>query len=331
MKDQPATDELLVSPTSAVTDLKGLEDVRLSTAPPAAQSTKNRQRKWKSERRRKTRPPDSEQLAGTPAEKLVDVFVHVDVTMTEPTKQQRLMDVPPAVTTASPPAVAPTVERNGSKETAVRETARNSSTGRCAEEVPSTGAAPTVPPVTERLLLPPQSIRAAAIRRPFSTVKAPGWKEKRVRKRRRKTPHLSPSQNPPLPWNGSENVLQIPDGRFAPKPSASATEQRGETQRGRGTMAAVTVVTRRYRQNGRKQTKPAENAGSLRAGTSDATQTQPATSTATPFAAAAGGGLQSEKPLADPTFSPIYWTIQRAREQFARKKKRKAAMLKRQR
>lgn len=366
MKDEPAMEEQTVS---TVSDVKGpaelesamtTEEVTLSPAVMTVSPLKTkhrRQRKGKSEKRRKSSLLHLEQLSVTPAETSSAVSVHTDVTVTttQRPEQPGLREMQLVVSTASPPTVIPTVKRNRSKKGGDSEERKNRRRGSSSspillsapqnssednlEGVLLTGA-PTVPSIPQRQLSPRPHVyrgktQTTGLKSSFSILKRE--REKRLRKRRRKT-LPPPSENPPFPLNASENVLQTPDSGAAPTSESTTAAQRREPVNDWrvSTTAASTSGTKRHRQQARKQTKPRRKAGvdALSDATSDAKQTGSVTFTAKPSTTATTEALGSVKhPVttsAAHTWSPIHWTIERAKAQFAWKKRRKAALLSRQ-
>lgn len=182
----------------------------------------------------------------------------------------------------------------------------------------------------------------------FSVLKKQRSKERRLR--RRKTA-LPPSSENPLYRNSSENVLPTlttPDtSRALNSPATTAAVSRPTEKPDTHsewrlfTTAATTINTKRHRQTIRQQRKPRKK--SLPAALSDRvsipeqSEHTPMTfsTTSSKVATAAELSLQrSEKPCmttsAIPTMSPIQLSLERAKSQFTRKKRRKAALSVRQ-
>ncbi|XP_039987218.1 muscle M-line assembly protein unc-89 [Xiphias gladius] len=178
----------------------------------------------------------------------------------------------------------------------------------------------------------------------FSVLKRQGSKERRLR--RRKTTLPLSSENP-LYHNISENVLptlQTPDAsRTLNSPGTTdAISWPGEKLETHSkwrifTTAAPTISTKRHRQTIRQQRKPRKKAVPAALGDSvsisEQTEHTPMTFTTTPSKVVAAEELspqRSEKPgrttSSTPVMSPVQLSIERAKAQFMRKKRRKAAL-----
>ncbi|KAI3354127.1 hypothetical protein L3Q82_018675 [Scortum barcoo] len=217
--------------------------------------------------------------------------------------------------------------------------------------IPPTGA-PTVPSVTitdqqvsHRLDIYGGKSTFTALNPSFSVLKRQKSQGGRLRSRRRKTVlHLSGEI--PLLHNSSENLLPIlltPETLSGPATTpviSRPAEETGSPSEWRlftTITAAPSVVTKRHRQAVRQQRKPRKKAApaALSAGVSLPQQTEqtPMTFTTTQPEVATTEELslqRSEKPStttsAAPAMSPIQLSIQRAKAQFSRKKRRKAAL-----
>lgn len=269
----------------------------------------------------------------------------------------------PVVSTASTPIVILKVKRNRSKDRGDGEgrnkrrkvslaspivaTAHENSS----VEIPLTGA-PTVPSVLATELQVSHRpdiyggrmpVHVTALNPLFSTVKRQRSKERGLRKRRKKTALPLSRENPPF-HNSFDNVLHIlptSDTRGALK---SPTEEIGTNSEWRlFTTAIPSIITKRHRQTIRQQRKPRKKTApaALNDRVSIPKQTEHTimTFTTTPSKVATTKELnlqrsENSKPCmttsATPFMSPIQLSIERAKEQFTRKKRRKAALSVRQ-
>lgn len=225
--------------------------------------------------------------------------------------------------------------------------------------IPLTGA-PTVPsvPTTERQASHRLDIHGGktiaqvrALNSSFSVLKRQKSKERGLRSRRRKTTVPLSSENP-LFHNSSENVLPIlptpetSDALNSPTATAAIsghTEETGTHDEWRlfSTITAPSIITKRHRQAIRQQRKHRKKAvpAALSDGVFIAIQTEqtPITFTPTPSKVATTDELnlqRSEKPSMTtstaPVMSPLQLSIERAKVQFSRKKRRKATLSVRQ-
>uniref|UniRef100_A0A3P9KLC0 phospholipase A2 n=1 Tax=Oryzias latipes TaxID=8090 RepID=A0A3P9KLC0_ORYLA len=159
-------------------------------------------------------------------------------------------------------------------------------------------------------------------------------KDRESRNRRRKTILPAPSENPDFSmsrFGDLPTVLTTPNARLAANPPANtALVLETETQnRWRiFTTAIPTVNASLHRQQSRHQRKSREKATALDGGISVPKQTEEVTPAASPDNAIATE--KSQLTSAGPAMSPLQLSMERARAQFNRKKKRKAAQPNRQ-
>ncbi|XP_023256350.1 uncharacterized protein LOC111650662 [Seriola lalandi dorsalis] len=185
--------------------------------------------------------------------------------------------------------------------------------------------------------------RITALNSSFSVLKKLRSKERRLR--RRKTA-LPPSGENPFYHNSSENVLTIlttPDAGALNSPATTAAvswpTEKIETHRKWRlfTTAATNISTKRHRQTIRQQRKSRKKAVPVALSDQvpipEQTEHTPMTFTTVSSKVTTPEGLslqRSEKPSmttsVTPTMSPIQLSIERAKAQFTRKKRRKAAL-----
>lgn len=194
-------------------------------------------------------------------------------------------------------------------------------------------------------------VHITALKPSFSASKGQGSKDRGRRNRRRKTALPLSSENP-LFHKSFENVLHIfpsPDTRGALKsptttPSSRLTEEIGTYSEWRlFTTAVPSIITKRHGQTIRQQRKPRKKAtpAALNVRVSVPKQTEHTTMTFTTMSSKVTTtkefNLQrseNSKPRmttsTTPFMSPIQLSIERVKEQFSRKKRRKAALSVRQ-
>ncbi|XP_045929436.1 uncharacterized protein proca1 [Micropterus dolomieu] len=218
--------------------------------------------------------------------------------------------------------------------------------------IPLTGA-PTVPsvPTTQRQVSHrldiyggKMAVQVKAQNSSFSVLKRQKSKERGLRSRRRKT--VSPLSNEnPLFHYSSENVLPVLptpetiDALSSPASTAAISRPTEETDthsewRLLTTItAAPSIITKQYRQTIRKPRKEALPAALSDGVSIPKTKQSPMTFITTPSIVASTEELnlqRSEKPRmttsAIVTMSPIQLSIERAKAQYTRKKRRKAAL-----
>ncbi|XP_029301559.1 uncharacterized protein proca1 [Cottoperca gobio] len=356
MKDEPAMNKETVSITPPATVQKkpaeSTEEIAFST--PTTTTTailhKAKTRRLRKGRRKKNKKVpllSSEELITNPTDNLKAISVPNIITIT-PTAQPKQQSF--VVSTASTPLVILKVKRNRSKERGKKRKVssaspivpaahENSSTDNL-RVIPLTGA-PTVPSmhatelkISHRMDLYGEKtmVQVTALNSSFSVLKR--QKSKGLRSRRRKTV---------LPLFSSES----PHARDSPTTTAAIsrpseeTETQSEWRLFTTITAAPPITTKRHRQTNRKQRKPRKKAmaASLINGVSIPKQTEqtPMTFTTTPSKVGTTEELnlqRSEKPYvttsASPVMSPFQLSIERAKAQFTRKKRRKATLSLRQ-
>lgn len=368
MKDEPAIAQESVSITPSTVQKKVAEfTLGITSSTPTTERTarphEGHTRRLRKERRKKSKKialAPSAELETSTTDNLKAVSTPTVITKTPQPKPQS-----PVVSHASTPIIIPKVKRNRSKERGDREgrkkrrklssassivaPAHENSSVDSLKVIPLSGA-PTVPtmPTTERRVSHrtdayggKTSVRGTAMN--FRVLKR--QKPKGLKSRKRKTVWPPSSENP-LFHNGSENIIPILTSQEKSDPlNRSATTSAGATDslsEWRLFTAATSIITQRHRQTLRQQRKPRKKAmaASLRDGASIPKQTEqtPITFTSMPPKVATTGELNvhiNEKTRgttsATPVMSPIQLSIERAKAQFTRKKRRKAAQSVRQR
>uniref|UniRef100_A0AAQ4QRM0 Protein interacting with cyclin A1 n=1 Tax=Gasterosteus aculeatus aculeatus TaxID=481459 RepID=A0AAQ4QRM0_GASAC len=370
MKDEPSIDKEIVSITSPTTVQRKPAESSEETipSPPAAVSThKGHSRKHRKGRKKKTKNislPPSTELDMNTTNNVGVVFPPTATTKTQTARPEQQSSV---VSTASTPIRFPNVKRNRSKERGDRKGRKkrrklnsassivaaaqeNSSTDNL-KVIPLTGA-PTVPSVSaaERkvshkmdVYTGKTTVRATA---PNFTVRK-REKLKGPRSRRRKTVIPLLSENPLFP-NGSENVIPIvttqekSDAVKRPhSASAGGTDGHSEWMLFTAVTAAPSVVAQRHRQRIQQQRRPHMKAkvALLTDGASIPKQTEHALMTLSPtplnVATTEVLNLQIKEQThgitsATTIMRPMQLSIDRAKAQFTRKKRRKAALSVRQ-
>ncbi|XP_031729467.1 uncharacterized protein proca1 [Anarrhichthys ocellatus] len=359
MKDEPALDKDTVSITSPTTVQKkpaeSTEEITPSTLTTTTtvsphEGHTRRLRKGVRKKSKKISLPPSAELETNTTDHLRAVSSPTIITKTPTAQPEQQSSV---VSTASTPIIIPKVKRNRSKERGDREgrkkrtklssassivaAAHENSSVDSMKVIPLT-AAPTVPsvPITEQKVSHRMDVyrsnktdKGTALN--FSVLKR--QKPKGSRSRRRKTL-----------LNGSENVIPIlttqekSDALNSPATtSAGETDSHSEWRLFTAITAAPSIITKRHRQTIRQQRKQGKKAmaASLKDEASIPKQTEqtPMTFTSTPPKVTTTEELNlqiNEKPRgttsATPIMSPILLSIERAKAQFTRKKRRKAAL-----
>ncbi|XP_006801570.1 uncharacterized protein proca1 [Neolamprologus brichardi] len=267
----------------------------------------------------------------------------------------------PVVSIANAPIVISKVKRNRSKEKTDTEGRKKRREGSSASPIvpvalqnssldnlkviPLTGVhtTPSIPTadyqLSHRLDVYTERVKVTALNTSFSILKRQRSKERGLRNSKRKA-SVPSSLEIPRSHNKFENVLPVlttPDTRV-PLNSHEATAAEEETQTQSEwrlfATAAPTVDTKQQRQAARQQRKPRKKAAALSDAFSDAKQTEPVTFLSMPSRAATTAELRSKNPfvttLAPPDMSPLQLSIERAKAQFTRKKKRKMRLSNRQ-
>uniref|UniRef100_A0A3P8SQL4 phospholipase A2 n=1 Tax=Amphiprion percula TaxID=161767 RepID=A0A3P8SQL4_AMPPE len=351
------------SPMQSDTDVASKE-ISPSTSTAVPQEAR-RQRKGRRKKSKKTPLPSSEELPVNTTDNLSVISVPTIITITptaQPEQPSFSSDTQkqPVVSTASTPIVIPKVKRNRSKEREDREgrkkrrkgslispivpVVQQSSYVDTLKVIPRTSA-PTIPPIpTTELQLSHRpdvyggKIQATPLNSSFSVLKRQRSKDRGLRNRRRKTVVPPPSENRLFSYISSENVLRAlttPDTHVVLNSHASAAatvETLSEWKL--FTTAAPTINTKHHRQAARQNRKPRKEAAALSNAVSIPKLTESVTFTTTPFNPASTKELRSEKPCmatsAAPAMSPLQLSIEKAKAQFSRKKRRKARLMNRQ-
>lgn len=267
----------------------------------------------------------------------------------------------PVVSIANAPIVISKVKRNRSKEKTDTEGRKKRRKGSSASPIvpvalqnssldnlkviPLTGVhtTPSIPTadyqLSHRLDVYTGRVKVTALNTSFSILKRQRSKERGLKNSKRKA-SVPSSLEIPRSHNKFENVLPIlttPHTRV-PLNSHETTAAEEETQTQSEwrlfATAAPTVDTKQQRQAARQQRKPRKKAAALSDAFSDAKQTEPVTFLSMPSKAATTAELRSKTPfattLAPPDMSPLQLSIERAKAQFTRKKKRKMRLSNRQ-
>ncbi|XP_026151501.1 uncharacterized protein proca1 [Mastacembelus armatus] len=181
------------------------------------------------------------------------------------------------------------------------------------------------------------TVHIAALNSSFSVLKRQRSKERALRHRRRKPVLPVSSEKPPIQNISDDtlpNLTTLDTKGALNNPAVSRLTGKPETQSEWRlfTTAATTVRTRPHRQTMRQHRKPGKKA--LSGGVSDIEQTEQTltTFTTTPSKVAIAeelgllrSGRQQMTTSANHTMSPIQLSIERAKAQFTRKKRKKAA------
>ncbi|GAA6225782.1 uncharacterized protein LOC108876047 [Lates japonicus] len=340
-----------------------------STTTVIPHKTKNRgQRKGRKKKSKKVPPPSSEELVTITTDSLSDISFPNIITITptaQPEQQSFGSDTEkrPVVSTANTPIVIAKVKRNRSKERGDRErrkkgrkvspafpivaVAHENSSVDSLKVIPLNGT-PTVTPalatelqVSHRLGIygGKTSIHVTALNSSFSVLKRQRSKGRGLRRRKTALPLSSENVPPTLTTPDTSSALTSP----ATTAAISRPMERLETHSEWSifTTASPTVSTKRHRQTIRQQRKPRKKSApaALSDGVSIPEQTEhtPMTFLTTPSKVATAEELslqRSEKPCmttsATPAMSPMQLSIERAKAQFSRKKRRKAVLSVRQ-
>lgn len=323
-----------------------------------------RQRKEKRKKGKETTLLSSpKDLVANKTENLSPVPTIITITPPAQPEQQNFgsdTEKRPVVSIANAPIVISKVKRNRSKDktdTEGRKKRRKASSASSIvpvalqnssldnlKVIPLTGVhtTPSIPTadyqLSHRLDVYTGRVKVTALNTSFSILKRQRSKERGLRNNKRKASVPSSLEIPRS--HKFENVLPIlttPDTRV-PLNSHETTAAEEETQTQSEwrlfATAAPTVDTKRQRQAARQQRKPRKKAAALSDAFSDAKQTEPVTFLSMPSKAATTAELRSKNPfattLAPPDMSPLQLSIERAKAQFTRKKKRKMRLSNRQ-
>lgn len=323
-----------------------------------------RQRKEKRKKGKETTLLSSpKDLVANKTENLSPVPTIITITPPAQPEQQNFgsdTEKRPVVSIANAPIVISKVKRNRSKDktdTEGRKKRRKASSASSIvpvalqnssldnlKVIPLTGVhtTPSIPTadyqLSHRLDVYTGRVKVTALNTSFSILKRQRSKERGLRNNKRKASVPSSLEIPRS--HKFENVLPIlttPDTRV-PLNSHETTAAEEETQTQSEwrlfATAAPTVDTKQQRQAARQQRKPRKKAAALSDAFSDAKQTEPVTFLSMPSKAATTAELRSKNPfattLAPPDMSPLQLSIERAKAQFTRKKKRKMRLSNRQ-
>lgn len=165
-------------------------------------------------------------------------------------------------------------------------------------------------------------IQVTALSSSLRVLKKQRSKGREPRNRRRKTILPTTSENPDFSlsrFGDLPTVLTTPNAQLVPSPPVKTTETETPNI---FTTAAPTVNVNLHRQQNRHQRKSRKKA---EGGISVPKQTEEVTPAASP-----DNAIATEKSSAEPPMSPLQLSMERARAQFNRKKRRKAAQSSRQ-
>lgn len=356
----PATVQKKPEPTAEITLSTS---TRASTAAQQRAKTRRLRKGWR--KKSKTVPPPPSSSSEVLSMNTTDISVPTVITITpvaQPEQQSSGSDTEkrPGVSTARTPIVSPKVKRNRSKERGDREGRKKRRKDSSASPIvaapdetssmdhlkviPLTGS-PTEPPVSHRLDVygGKTIVRVTSLNSSFSVLKMQKLQERGLKSSRRKTVLPLSSRNSLFHQN--ENVLLVlpsPETSDAISRPTEGTETHGEWRLYTTITVAPSITTKRHRQTIRQQRKSRKKAKA--AAVSDGvpvleqTEQTPMTFTTTaPSKVATTGELnlwRSDKTSmttsATPVMSPIQLSIERAKAQFSRKKRRKAALSMRQ-
>ena len=364
MKDEPAMDKEAASIVSPATVRKKPAEstqemtVSTSTSTTTIGPQKAKTKRLKKQGKKKSKAPalpSHEELAVTTTDTSVPAIV-TETPAAQP--EQQSPERRPLVSTARAPIVIPKVKRNRSKERGEGEgrkkrkkdgsaspivaAPQENSTADNLKVIPPTGA-PTVPSVhtAGRQLSHRLDIhggrtiaQVSSLNSSFSVLKRKKSQARGLRSRRRNT-FLPLLNSPELP------VLPTPDTSVELNPATTAainsptTETHSEWRLFTTITIAPSIMTKRHRQTIRQQRKQRKKAvaAALSQGFLTLTQTEqtPMTFTTSPSKVATPEELKtSVTTSAAPVMSPIQLSIERAKAQFSRKKRRKAMMSSRQ-
>ncbi|XP_044057146.1 uncharacterized protein proca1 [Siniperca chuatsi] len=348
-----STEEIILSPSTSTT-----------TVIPQKAKTR-RLRKGRRKKSKKIPLPSFEDLVTNTTDNLRAISVPTIITITpaaQPEQQSFGSDTEkrPIVSTARTPIVIPKVKRNRSKERGDREgrkkrrkvssaspivaAALENSSADNLKVIPLTGA-PTIPSVATTVR---QVSHRLDIYGGKTTVQVTALNSFSVLKRQKSKERGLRSSENPLFRNISENVLpvlptpEMSDALSSPATTAAIsglpeeTETHSEWRLFSTITAAPSIITKRHRQTIRRHRKPRKE--DVPAALSDGvsfpkTEQTPMTFTTTPSKVKTTEELnlqRSEKPRtttsATPAMSPIQLSIERAKAQFTRKKRRKLSI-----
>ncbi|XP_061576388.1 uncharacterized protein proca1 [Cololabis saira] len=360
MKDEPAIDKETIATKSPSTVHKKPEEwntdllkgkISPSTSPTTTvvpqETSARRQRKGRGKKIEKNRSPSSEKLHAVENFSVVSVPTTAYLTQVAQSQQHSFTEQQLVVSTPVAPTIIPKLKRDRSKERTDRGGRKKRRKLNCASHtvsadqrqnssvdglngIPHTGIS-TVPPVpnTERQLS--HSIPDMTLSSSFSVLKRQRLKERGLRNRRRKTALFPLSDNAGFSPSISEHVstiLTTPDTQVALIHPETQSEWRLFTT------ATPTVRTKLHRQPTRRHRKTSKKAAALNNTEFIPKQTEKETPATLLFNAATTEDARLEEPqvstYAAPTISRIQLSIEKAKAQYNRKKRRKAAHSNRQ-
>lgn len=363
MKDEPALDKETVSITSPATVQKrpagSITAVLTEEVTPSISTTVPHKAKTRRQRKEKRKKSKETTLLSSPKDLVANKtenlsLVPTIITITPPAQPEQQnfgsdTEKRPVVRIANAPIVISKVKRNRSKDKTDTEGRKKRRKGSSASPIvpvalqnssldnlkviPLTGVhtTPSIPTadyqLSHRLDVYTGRVKVTALNTSFSILKRQRSKERGLRNNKRKASVPSSLEIPRS--HKFENVLPILTRVPLNNHETTAAEEETQTQSEWRLFAtaAPTVDTKQQRQAARQQRKPRKKAAALSDAFSDAKQTEPVTFLSMPSKAATTAGLRSKNPfattLAPPDMSPLQLSIERAKAQFTRKKKRK--------
>lgn len=363
MKDEPALDKETVSITSPATVQKrpagSITAVLTEEVTPSISTTVPHKAKTRRQRKEKRKKSKETTLLSSPKDLVANKtenlsLVPTIITITPPAQPEQQnfgsdTEKRPVVRIANAPIVISKVKRNRSKDKTDTEGRKKRRKGSSAppivavalqnssldnlKVIPLTGVhtTPSIPTadyqLSHRLDVYTGRVKVTALNTSFSILKRQRSKERGLRNNKRKASVPSSLEIPRS--HKFENVLPILTRVPLNSHETTAAEEETQTQSEWRLFAtaAPTVDTKQQRQAARQQRKPRKKAAALSDAFSDAKQTEPVTFLSMPFKAATTAELRSKNPfattLAPPDMSPLQLSIERAKAQFTRKKKRK--------
>lgn len=363
MKDEPALDKETVSITSPATVQKrpagSITAVLTEEVTPSISTTVPHKAKTRRQRKEKRKKSKETTLLSSPKDLVANKtenlsLVPTIITITPPAQPEQQnfgsdTEKRPVVRIANAPIVISKVKRNRSKDKTDTEGRKKRRKGSSASPIvavalqnssldnlkviPLTGVhtTPSIPTadyqLSHRLDVYTGRVKVTALNTSFSILKRQRSKERGLRNNKRKASVPSSLEIPRS--HKFENVLPILTRVPLNSHETTAAEEETQTQSEWRLFAtaAPTVDTKQQRQAARQQRKPRKKAAALSDAFSDAKQTEPVTFLSMPVKAATTAELRSKNPfattLAPPDMSPLQLSIERAKAQFTRKKKRK--------
>ncbi|XP_072247792.1 uncharacterized protein proca1 [Leuresthes tenuis] len=317
------------------------------------------QRKGRRKKSKKITSSSEDLVLNTENLKVVSVIM--TITTTPQSEQQSFNERQPFVSTASAPIIIPKVQRIRSKERGDREGRKKRRKASSAapfvpadhqnssvdslnvipHTTPTIQSVPTTEPqFSHRPDVYRESIQVTALSSTNNALNRQRSKERRLRNRRRKTAALPSGENPLFSHSRSENVpavLTTPETHVAVSSLASADAMQETVTLSEWrlfTTATPTLSTKHHRLPTRQQRKPRKKSAALSDTVSLPKQTEPVTLATSRLSITTREELRSEKLWvtisAAPVMSPLQLSIEKAKAQFNRKKRRKAVQSNRQ-